>query len=404
MFQRTTAINKIAAMTMRKKVIPGGSSAGKTYSIIPLLINTACQQPANDPLEISIVSHSIPHLKKGAMKDFLKIMRQTGRYVDERWNRTDFIYRFWNDTYIEFFSVDQEDKVRGPRRHILYGNEINMWTWETYHQLAMRTSKDIYLDYNPSHEFWVHKELIGEPDVEVLTLTYLDNEALEDTIVAEFERAKEKAAEEAEKGIDGYWTNYWKVYGLGQLGSLKGAIITDWEIVKEFPKNAKKVGYGLDFGFTNDPTTCIKCGIYDGCLYVQQMIYETGLVPLHNKKQPKQKSVQRRLKQLGIKKISQMVGDRSSPTALHLLRNAGYSIEGSRSNKGDIIAGIAIMQSMPMKIVEGSADIVTEVVNWRWLPHPKTGDMENKPMVDAYNHAMDAIRYWCLKNLKGPVT
>ncbi len=164
--------------------MPGGTSAGKTFGILPILIDRAIKTPL---LEISVVSESIPHLRKGALKDFLKIMKATGRYVDKNFNRTMLTYTFTNGSYIEFFSADQEDKVRGPRRNVLYINECNNITFETYHQLQIRTSHEIWLDFNPANEFWAYTELQDDEDVEWLTLTYKDNEALPLSIVKEIE-------------------------------------------------------------------------------------------------------------------------------------------------------------------------------------------------------------------------
>ena len=171
MFKRTTAINKLGKLTKRKKIIQGGTSAGKTYGILPLLINKATKHKR---LEISIVSESIPHLKRGAMKDFLKILYDTNRFVRSHWNASNFKYTFANGSYIEFFSVDQEDRVRGARRNILYVNEANNINFDTYYQLAIRTDMDIWIDFNPTSEFWAHVEVLPDEDSELIILTYKD--------------------------------------------------------------------------------------------------------------------------------------------------------------------------------------------------------------------------------------
>ena len=201
-FVVTTAIKKLYALRKRVKVIRGGTSAGKTFGIIPILIDKAIREPG---LEISIVSESIPHLRRGALKDFLKIMMATNRYRDSQFNKSTLKYNFTNGSYIEFFSVDQPDKLRGARRNILYVNECNNVPFDSYYQLAIRTSGDIWLDYNPVSAFWVDKEVIHDNDVDFITLTYLDNEALPETIIREIESAKEKAKTST------YWTNWRKV-------------------------------------------------------------------------------------------------------------------------------------------------------------------------------------------------
>lgn len=198
-FIYTTAIDKLRKLKKRIKVIPGGTSAGKTYGIIPIAIDTAIK---NNQEEISIVSESVPHLRRGAMKDFEKIMKSTNRWNEKSFSRTLLKYTFSNGSFIEFFGADQSDKLRGARRTRLYVNECNNLSFDTYQQLAIRTSKEIWLDFNPSNEFWAHTELSNDPDAEWLTLTYKNNEALSQSIVREIEKAKEKAK------TSSYWDNW----------------------------------------------------------------------------------------------------------------------------------------------------------------------------------------------------
>lgn len=228
-FRYTTAIKRLRKMRGRIRVVPGGTSAGKTFGIIPILIDNAIKNPGT---EISIVSHSVPHLRRGALKDFLKIMKATGRYINSCYNRTLLTYTFKNGSFIEFFSADQEEKVLGPRRNILYINECNNISFETYHQLSIRTSDVIWLDFNPSYEFWAHTELQDDLDAEWLTLTYKDNEALSENIVKDIEKSREKGFYDPDGDIDDpnnikskFWANWWKVYGLGLVGSIEGVLI-----------------------------------------------------------------------------------------------------------------------------------------------------------------------------------
>ena len=202
MLQKTTAQTKIAKLRKRIRIVQGGTSSSKTFTILPLLIQYAIKVPNS---EISVISESIPHLKRGALKDFLKIMQWTNNFYPANFNKSSLTYRFTNKSYIEFFSADQPDKLRGARRDVLFINECNNVNFESYQQLAIRTKKFIYLDYNPTHEFWVHKELLQDPESEFVILTYKDNEALDPAIVKEIEKARDKAA------TSNYWANWWKL-------------------------------------------------------------------------------------------------------------------------------------------------------------------------------------------------
>ena len=227
-FLYTTAIDKIRNMTARKKVIQGGSSAGKTFGIIPILIDRAIKNPL---YEITIIGQSVPHLKSGAMKDFLKIMKMTNRYISNNWNISDRVYTFTNGSTISFVNADG-DKAIGPRRNCLYINEANLIDYNTYNQLAIRTSDDIYIDYNPVNKFWVHNEVLIEDDSELLILTYKDNEALSDTIINEL-LSKRKKAEKSE-----YWKNWCKVYIDGEIGQLEG-VIYNYNEIDYIPEDAE---------------------------------------------------------------------------------------------------------------------------------------------------------------------
>lgn len=174
MLTKTTAQKKIAQLRKRVRIIQGGTSSSKTFTILIFLIQYAIDNPNS---EISVVSESIPHIKRGALKDFIKIMRWIGNFNENNFNQSNLTYRFTKGSYIEFFSADQPDKLRGARRDILFINECNNVNFESFQQLNIRTKKFIYLDFNPTSEFWVHKELKDEPDSDFLILTYKDNEA-----------------------------------------------------------------------------------------------------------------------------------------------------------------------------------------------------------------------------------
>jgi phage terminase large subunit len=302
-FVYTTAIRKIRSMTKRKKVIQGGTSAGKTFGILPVLIDRAAR---TDGLEISVVSESVPHLRRGAMKDFLKVMNITGRYNDGAWNRSLLTYTFGNGSYIEFFSADQEARLRGARRHILYVNEANNIPFESYYQLAIRTSDEILIDFNPTMQFWAHTEVLQEDDSEHLILTFKDNEALPDTIRKDIEKAEHKAKDSA------YWHNWWQVYGLGKIGSLQGVVFDGWNQCDKLPDDYRWRCIGLDWGYTNDPTAIVEIRQADGKLWMHEIHYATGM---------SNKDISNVLD--GFKGI-EIIADSSEPKSIDELRRYGH--------------------------------------------------------------------------------
>ena len=375
-FVYTTAIKKLRKLKKRKKVIQGGTSAGKTFGILPVLIDTAAKNPL---LEISVVSESVPHLRRGALKDFLKIMKITNRYIDANYNRTLLTYTFANGSYIEFFSADQEEKVRGARRNILYMNECNNMRFDIYHQLSIRTSGDIYLDYNPSLEFWCHTELIGEKDVDFLILTYKDNEALSDSIVSDIESARDKAKKSE------YWANWWLVYGLGQVGKLQGVIYDNYEIVKDIPEGARLEGYGQDYGYTNDPTAIVAYYKYNNTFVIDEVCYSTGML---------NSDIISILKELDR---ADVIADSAEPKSNEEIRRAGINIKGCVKGKDSINYGISLIQNYRFLVTERSTNVIKELRRYMWNVD-KDGKSLNIP-VDKDNHALDAMRYICSEKL-----
>lgn len=383
-FVLTTAIRKLRKLRKRTRVIPGGSSAGKTFGILPILIDEAIKNPFT---EISVVSESIPHLRKGALKDFLKIMRLTGRYIDENYNKTQLIYTFSNGSYIEFFSADQEDKVRGPRRNILYINECNNLLFETYHQLAIRTSKTIWLDFNPSNEFWAYHECKEDEDTEWLTLTYKDNEGLPESIKKEIEKSREKGFIDPngnihdEKNIKNkYWANWWKVYGLGMLGSLEGVIFGNWEIIPDLPEAAVLVGSGLDFGYTNDPTAIPYIYTYGEKRVVDLICYKTGLL---------NSAIIEEFNNAGRPPIA--YADSSEPKSIDEIKKGEINVHPVFKGKDSIMYGIQIMQQQDYLITARSVELIKELRQYCW-DTDKNGVKLNKP-AGGLDHAIDALRY-----------
>jgi phage terminase large subunit len=378
-FVYTTAIGKLRKLSKRIKIVRGGTSAGKTYGVLPILIDRATKQSG---LEISVVAETIPHLRRGAMKDFIKIMQATNRFFDSNWNRSLLTYRFANGSFIEFFSAEQPDKLRGARRNILYINECNNVDFESYSQLAIRTSDEIWLDYNPVAQFWVDTELANDPDAEMIVLTYKDNEALSESIIKEIEKAKDKAA------TSDYWANWWRVYGLGEIGTLQEVVFSEWNQIDAIPKDARLVGYGLDFGYTNDPTAVIAAYKMDNKYYFDEVLYQKGLT---------NSEIANHLKSLNVDKGQYIICDSAEPKSIQELANYGFKVEGAQKGADSIRISIDALKRDRFYVTKSSTNLIKELRSYTWAKD-KQGNVQDKP-VDYMNHAIDAVRYFALNNI-----
>lgn len=333
------------------------------------------------------------------MKDFIKIMKATGRYIDKNWNRTLLTYHFSNGSYIEFFSADQEDKVRGPRRNILYINECNNLIFETYHQLAIRTDMEIWLDYNPTHEFWADTEFVDDDDVDIMVLTYKDNEGLADSIIKEIEKALKKAFINPDLPVEklfdesniknSYWANWWRVYGLGLTGSLEGVIFNNWAIIQSIPKEAQLLGYGMDFGFTNDPTTLTAVYSWNGKIILDELIYSTGLL---------NSDIIREMEKLGVSKDADIFADSAEPKSIEEINRSGFNIRATVKGADSINFGIDLLQNQELLVTASSTNGIKELRNYTW-DTDKNGKKINKP-IDNWNHFIDGVRYFAMMRLK----
>ncbi len=381
-FIYTTAIRKIRRIdnlhkllddTYRRiKVIQGGTSAGKTFAIIPILIDKAIKKGGTS---ISIVSESFPHLRKGAMRDFINIMKMTNRYIDKNWNRTNSIYTFSNGSYVEFFSAESADKLRGARRNILFVNECNNITHEAYSQMAMRTDEDIYLDYNPSHKFWI-EDVLKSNEAYKIILTYKDNEALSDTII-KFLESKRDLANTSE-----YWKNWCKVYLDGQQGTLEGVIFDNWKPIDKIPEEARLLAYGLDWGYTNDPTTLIGVYKYNDEIILDELIYKTGLT---------NQDIIKELKLLNISSREEIYCDSAEPKSIKEVSLGGFRTLPTKKGKDSIVYGIQLMLGEKFLVTKNSRNLIMELNRYSWKID-RSGVPINIP-IDNYNHGIDAVRY-----------
>ena len=370
----TTALRKIHKLNKRTKIIQGGTSASKTFSILWVLSNKAMHIP---DLEISVVAESIPHIRRGALRDFEKIMRWGGRYNPNSFNRSLLKYEFLNGSFIEFFSADDSSKLRGARRDILYINECNNISFQAYNELAIRTKKEVYLDFNPANEFWVHTELKDEADADFIILTYKDNEALDESIVQQIEKNREKAK------TSSYWANWWKVYGEGQVGSLEGVIFSNWQQIDKLPNEARLIGIGLDFGYTNDPTAIIEVYNYNGKRILNELKYQTGMLNSDIAKV--------------LPNNVPIYADSAEPKSIDEIRRYGKTIKGVTKGKDSINYGIDTMQQQDYLVTKDSTNLIKELRSYIW-DTDKQGVKLNKP-IDHFNHAIDALRYHEMETL-----
>lgn len=373
-FKATTATYKILKLKNRIRAVAGGTSASKTISILLYLIDKA-QSDTKSTLT-SVVSESIPHLKRGAIRDFKNIMQSHRYWKDNNWSASDSTYTFETGSKIEFFSSDNGDKLRGARRDRCFMNEANNQSLEAFNQLEVRTKEFIFLDWNPTNEFWFYTDIkeIRE-DLDFITLTYKDNESLDENIVKAIE------ARQANK-------NWWQVYGLGQLGEVEGKIYKDWKIISEIPHEAKLEGYGLDFGYSNDPTSIVAIYKYNGGFIFNEITYQKGL-------SNKQIADILQNQEKGL-----VIADSAEPKSIDEIKSYGVNIIGAVKGQGSIAQGIQFVQDQRCSVTQWSLNIIREYRNFLWMTD-KEGRIINVPE-SGFDHSMDAIRYR-LSGYKQPV-
>lgn len=354
----------------------GGTRSGKTYNILIWILLGYIAQ--NTGKTISIARKTYPSLRASAMRDFIAIAQSVGLYNESQHNKTNSEITI-HGNLIEFMGMDQPQKIRGRKRDLLYCNEANELTIEDWRQLSLRTTDRIILDYNPSEEFhWIYDEVIPRNDCDFFVTTYRDNPFLEPSVVAEIERLKD---------ID---ENYWRVYGMGERGQAKALIFTHDQI-DEIPADAKFKAYGLDFGYSNDPTALI--GIYekDGCLYLDELLYKTGMT---------NSDIANYFKSLEIDRRDIVWADSGEPKSIEEIHRMGFNIRPATKGKDSIDIGIDIMRRFKIVITSRSINLIKEFRNYKYI-EDKNGRVTNKP-IDAFNHGIDAARYGCFMTFSRP--
>jgi len=323
----------------------------------------------------SIVSESFPHLRRGAERDFLNIMKDHHIFKDIQWDKTNHVYTFDTGSKIEFFSVDQSEKVRGARRDRLFINEANNVKFLSFEELEVRTKDYIFLDYNPTNEFWLFTDVIPKrTDHEQIILTYKDNEALSSDIVASIEQRKGRK-------------DWWQVYGLGQLGVIEGRIYRDWIIIDEVPEDAKLECYGLDYGYSNDPTAIVGIYKWNNGYIFDELAYQKGL------------SNKQIADILLNQKTAPVVPDSAEPKSNDELKLYGLTVVPSAKGKDSVCNTIQLVQDQVIYVTKRSVNVIKEYRNYLWEVD-KSGVILNVPE-RQFKHAMDAGGYgltYLLKN------
>lgn len=353
----------------------GSSRSSKTYNILIFLIVYLLQHPKT---VLSVVRKTLPALKGSSYRDFKEIMQDKFKLWDNRcMNKSEMMYTFPNGSFVEFFSTDDEQKIRGRKRNVLYCNEANEISFLEWQQLVMRTTTFSIVDYNPSFtdEHWLC-ELNKDPRTYHFITTYKDNPFLEQTIIDEIESLQHKNK------------TLWTVYGLGLQAMAEGLVFPEYEVVNEFPAYAKHVAAGMDFGYTLDPTAVIRCGIVDGRLYLDECCYQTHMLT---------SDIIRVLKELGLF----VYADSADPRLIQEIANAGIVIYPADKYKGSIMGGITKMMEYRLCVTKRSVNLIKELKNYVY-DKDKDGRFLNKP-IDAYNHAIDSIRYYVIGKILGKV-
>jgi phage terminase large subunit len=369
MFKRTTAINKMLKMTARKKVIQGGTSAGKTYGIIPILIDKAIK---NQRIKITVVAETLPAVKEGALDIFKQVMYDTNRWIEDNWNASSLTYTFGSGSRMQFKSYDSVGKAKSSgKRDILFLNEANHIAFDIADALMIR-SKETWIDFNPDNEFWVHTEVLTEPNSEFLLLTYYDNEACPKETIEDLELKKQKAL------TSDYWANWCRVYIDGEIGNLEGVIFNNWKSIDDIPKEARLLGYGLDFGYSNDPTSIVEVYTYNGQRILNEICYQKGLSNSQISKY--------------ITTKLPCYCDSAEPKSIDELKSYGVKAYAVTKGSDSINFGIQVMQEQDYLVTSKSVNLTKELRKYAWDKDKKTNEKLNKP-IDNYNHAIDATRY-----------
>lgn len=374
MFQTSVIFERNYNSVAEVVVNQGGTSSGKTYSILQVLCLKAIKQPDQ---VISVVGQDVPNLKSGALRDMQSIVASSQDIQSwiKGYNASDRIFTFHNGSIIEFKSYQDSQDAKSGKRDYFFLNEANGISFEIYSELAMRTKKQVYIDYNPNARFWVHDKLIGKEGTELIISDHRHNPFLPDVIRKKIEALREDDEE------------LWKVYARGMTGKIEGLIYRNWGTIGTIPSDAEVIGMGLDFGFTNDPTACVMVYRYNGELIIDELLYHKGYT---------NQDISVYFTQSDISKSVSIVADSAEPKSIEELRRMGWRIEGANKGKDSILNGIDILKRFRINVTSRSANLIKELNAYKWKE--KDGNATNVP-IDSFNHGMDALRYLALNKL-----
>ena len=359
-----------------KKIVveQGGTRSGKTYNILLWILLSYCSQ--NTDKTITIVRKTFPAVRGTVMRDFFDILKTHNIYYEELHYKT--THEYWiNGNRVEFISLDQPTKIRGRKRELLFINECNELTFEDWQQLIFRTTEKIVIDYNPSEEFhWIYDKVLTRDDVHFFQTTYKDNPFLNQVVVEEIERLQD---------ID---ENYWRVYGLGERGKSRSLVFT-FRTIKDIPTTAKLIAKGLDFGYTNDPTAIVETFIEGDNMYVNELLYRTGMT---------NQDIAKQLQTIGLDRRDEVFCDSAEPKSIEEIYRMGWNVKPTI--KGSVNIGIDMIRRYKLFVTERSINLIKELRNYKYI-EDKNGQLTNKP-VDAFNHGLDALRYSVVNRLSRP--
>lgn len=355
----------------------GGTSSGKTYSIEQVLATIAISEAKKT---ITVAGQDIPNLKVGAIRDMEAIIDSSLELQSlllKPFNKTERTFYFKSGSIIEYKSYDDAQDAKSGKRDYLFVNEANGISFDVFSELHLRTRIKTFIDYNPNANFWVHEKVIGQEGVELIISDHRHNPFLEKSQRDKIERLKD---------ID---IDLWRVYARGMTGKIEGLVFRNWKLCDLIPEGAKFIGAGLDFGFTNDPTSFIEVWSQDGQLWLDERVYQTGLT---------NQDISGKLISENIPKSRGIIADSAEPKSIEELRRIGWSIEPASKGPDSINISISVLKNYGLNITKRSTNLRKEFSNYKWKVDRNTGNPINEP-VDYFNHGIDAVRYVALNRL-----